>query len=94
MLNTKKFQMLLILCFIIFSILPSISMQMIINIDKGHSFMSVVFMYLLGAYFRYYSVQNLSFFKTNSKKKNQILFLSGFICCFLINFYFAVLVSF
>ena len=87
-LTQKKFQMLLILCFIIFSILPSISMQMIINIDKGHSFMSVVFMYLLGAYFRYYPVQNLSFFKTNSKKKNQILFLSGFICCFLINFLF------
>lgn len=87
-LTQKQFQMLLILCFIIFSILPSISMQMIINIDKGHSFMSVVFMYLLGAYFRYYPVQNLSFFKTNSKKKNQILFLSGFICCFLINFLF------
>ena len=53
----KEFQVLLMICLIVFSILPTISMQVMIPIEKGHSLMSMVFMYLLGAYFRYYPIQ-------------------------------------
>ena len=84
--SKKEFQVLLMICLVAFSILPTISMQVMIPIEKGHSLMSMVFMYLLGAYFRYYPIQESRILKVNTRCKNQLLFLLGFIIFSTIHF--------
>ncbi len=87
-LTKKEFQLLLIVCFVIFSFLPSISMQMIYNNGGGYSLTNFIYLYLLGAYFRYYPISESKIFKENTRRKNQLLFLLGFIAFFTINFLF------
>ena len=84
--SKKEFQILLMICLIVFSILPTISMQIMVPIEKGHSLMSMVFMYLLGAYFCYYPIQESRILKVNTRRKNQLLFLLGFIMFVTIHF--------
>ena len=84
--SKKEFQILLMICLIVFSVLPTISMQIMVPIEKGHSLMSMVFMYLLGAYFCYYPIQKSRILKENTRRKNQLLFLLGFIMFVTIHF--------
>ena len=84
--SKKEFQILLMICLIVFSVLPTISMQIMVPIEKGHSLMSMVFMYLLGAYFRYYPIQESRILKVNTRRKNQLLFLLGFVMFSTIHF--------
>lgn len=84
--SKKEFQVLLMTCFIIFSVLPTISMQIIYNNGGGYSLTNFVFLYLLGAYFRYYPIQKSRIFEVNTRRKNQLIFLLGFISCFFVNF--------
>ena len=85
-LKKKEFQMLLLVCLVIFSILPSISMSVLYSNYSGYSLPQFIFMYLLGAYFRYYPIQESRILKVNTRRKNQLLFLLGFIMFVTIHF--------
>ena len=77
--NQKQYKSLLIILFILFSILPSISGQAIFNNERGHSITHFCFIYLLGAYLRKYPI-------SIKIKKYKFVLVVIFIACILTNY--------
>lgn len=87
-LSKKKFQILLCVSFMIFSVLPTISMQMIYYNAGGFSLTTFVLLYLLGAYYRNYPIEKSRIFSVNTRRKNQLIFFLLFIVFFIVNYLF------
>lgn len=81
--NKHQFNILLFTSFIIFSILPIVSGNQIINVSNGYSVYSFIFLYLLGAYFRIYPIEELRLFK--EKRRTQIILLFSIIMFAVLN---------
>lgn len=91
-LDKKTYKRMLIVSFFLFSILityssfRSFSFMKLYTNAMGFSVLNMVFLYLIGAYFQKYPISSSYHFKNNSKNLNQIIFISLFIGCFVINF--------
>jgi len=85
-LNQKEHKRLLIVCFILFMILPFITRQELIA-NNGYTFIQFVCMYFFGAYLKKYPLKKNFHFKNYSKNKLQILLFSGMIVFWLLHFF-------
>lgn len=88
--DKKNYKKLLIVLFIIFSILPTITGNRFIA-NSGYTMYSFVFLYLVGSYLRLYPIDKSYLFKNISKNMYQLIVISLFVfslCTNFINFHF------
>lgn len=83
--DKKTFQKLLLVLFIIFSMLPTISGGLIF-INDGYSLYSFIFLYFLGAYLKKYPLKEMYIFKPFSKRLYQIVLITIFTTSFILNY--------
>lgn len=83
--DKKSFQKLLIVLFIIFSILPTITGNKFID-NSGYTMYSFIFLYLVGSYLRLYPIDKSYLFKKLSKNMYQLILISIFIFSLSTNF--------
>ena len=84
-LDQKKHRKLIILLFIMFSIIPTITNQNTFS-NNGHTLIQFVFLYILGAYLKKYPTSNNLHFKNYSNKKKFMIFSSLFVSLGIINY--------
>ena len=84
-LSHKEYKKMLLVCFILFSIVPYITNGRTISND-GYTILHFCFLYLIGAYLKKYSIKDNYYFKRFTREKRQLLFLFGFCCCFILHF--------
>lgn len=84
-LNQKEYKKLLILFFVLFSIIPFVTRQVLVAND-GFTLVQFIFMYLIGAYFKKYPIKENYHFKKFSKNKLQIILFSGMVFFCLLHF--------
>lgn len=91
-LDKKTYKRLILVSFFLFSILityssfSSFSYMKFYTNAGGFSVLNMVFLYMIGAYFQKFPISTSYIFKKNSNSLNQIIFISLFIGCFIINF--------
>ena len=83
--NQKEYRKLLITLFILFSIIPYITKQIVVA-NNGYTIVQFVFMYLIGAYLKKYPIRNNTHFKNYSRNKCQVIFFAGFWLFTVLNF--------
>ena len=81
----KEHRNILIVFFLLFSIIPYITRNGAINND-GRSLIHFIFLYLIGAYFGKYPINESYHFKKNSVSKNRLIYLSIFFGCIMMNY--------
>ena len=84
-LDQKEHRNLLILLFIMFSIIPTVTSQNTFA-NNGHTLIQFIFMYILGAYFGKYSISKNIHFKNYTNKKKIAIFTFGFFFFGIINY--------
>lgn len=84
-LNQKEHRKLIILLFIMFSILPTVTNQNTFS-NTGFTLTHFVFLYIVGAYLNKYPISSNIHFKNYSQKKKAFLFLGIFMFFGLFNF--------
>lgn len=77
-LSQSQHKRLIILLFILFSIIPFITRQVLVK-NNGYTFVQFIFMYFIGAYFKKYPINENYHFKRFSKNKLQLLLFGGMI---------------
>ncbi len=83
--SQKEHKSIILVLFIIFSLVAVLTKQQTITND-GRTIIAFIFLYLVGAYFGKYPIQNSYHFRNNSKNKNQFIFLSLFFFFGVLNF--------
>ena len=83
--SQKEHRKLLIISFILFSLIPLISNQGII-LNDGYTLIQFIFMYLIGAYLKKYSLDNNIHFTNYSKNKKQFIYIFICLIAFFANF--------
>lgn len=83
--NQREHKKLLIICFVLYSIIPLITNQGTIS-NTGYTISQLCMMYFFGAYFRMYPIEKDGYFKNCSHNKRQLTFLILWLTFFLINF--------
>lgn len=81
-LSKKEYQKLLFIYFILFSILPFITNNITIS-NNGYTIVQFSFLYLIGAYINKYPTKHINHL---SRRKKQLIFLTFFLSCALLNF--------
>lgn len=84
-LNQKEHKNLIILLFVLFSIIPTVTNQRTFS-NIGFSTIHFIYVYLIGSYFAKYPLKNNIHFKNYSSKKTAIILFSLFIAFGLIRF--------
>lgn len=84
--DKKTHKNILIVCFVLFSILPTITYQQLFNNEIGRSLSTFIFLYLTGAYFAKYPIDKSTIMSLFTRNGQKLIFVSIFILCFLINF--------
>ena len=74
-LNKSNYKKMLFLLFTIFSIVPFITNQKVLDIQIGYSILQFVFLYFIGAYIKKYDVINCYYLKRINNNSKKILFL-------------------
>lgn len=85
-LSKQQMQILLIILFILFSIIPTISNQNFNSTNQGYSATHFIFLYFIGAYIKMYNPKQSHWFKKMSTKKYRISLIGIFFLCYFINF--------
>lgn len=86
-LNQKEHRKLLILSFVMFSVIPTITYQNTFRND-GFTLIHFIFLYILGAYLKKYPISENIHFKNYSRKKKLVIFSSLFIFFGIVNYLF------
>lgn len=84
-LNQKEHRKLVILLFLMFSLLPTITNQNTFN-NTGFTIVHFVYLYILGAYLRKYPISENIHFKNFSQKKKEFLFFGLYLFLGIFNF--------
>ena len=77
-LNQKDHKKLLIILFVIFSVIPTLTTQRTVS-NIGFSIEHFIFIYLIGSYFAKYPLKNNIHFKNYSSKKTIIILLTSYV---------------
>ena len=85
-LNHIQYKKLIILCFVIFSIIPFITGMRFVHND-GFNFFHFIFLYMLGAYLRKYPLKDNYIFKKFSVNGYRLLLIFIFFLCATYNFF-------
>jgi surface polysaccharide O-acyltransferase-like enzyme len=85
-LDKSTFKKLLLTCFIIISVLPNFTRGQAFYNANGLSLYNFIFLYFVGAYFRYNKVEIWNYFKINSLKKIRLIYASAFVLLLIFNF--------
>jgi surface polysaccharide O-acyltransferase-like enzyme len=85
-LDKSTFRKLLLTCFIIISVLPNFTRGQAFYNANGLSLYNFIFLYFVGAYFRYNKVEIWNYFKINSLKKIRLIYASAFVLLLIFNF--------
>lgn len=83
--NKKTFQKMIIVMFIVFSIIPTVTGGEFF-FNNGFSLYQFVFLYILGAYLRKYPIDKSYIFKIMSKNMYKIVLITIFFVCFISNY--------
>lgn len=83
--NKQQYHKLLIVLFIISSFLPTITGQEIFDNYLGHSLLSFVLLYFIGAYLKKYPIKENYHFKNMTISSIRIFSLGGFVFLALVN---------
>ena len=79
-LNHNQFKRLIIICFIVFSLIPFLTGMRFIEND-GFNFYNFIFLYIIGAYLHRYSLKNSHIFaRTNIRLYRLLLIIMFFVC--------------
>jgi hypothetical protein len=89
--DQKTFRKLLVACFIIICLIPSVTRQQAVSNNSGYSLANFIFLYFIGAYFRIYKIEIWEFLKINSLKLKQLIYFGLFTLMLTINFAFYIL---
>ena len=84
-LTKPQLEKFLIICFIIFSILPLESGGRLIPND-GFNFYHFIYLYIIGAYLRLYPLKDNKYLKKLSTNKYRIVLTLGFLICTYLNY--------
>lgn len=84
-LNKNKHKILLLISFLLFSIVPTLTRQLAFNNSSGYSLTAFIFLYLLGSYLAKYPIDKEPIFKKYSINKKKIIFLSVFLGMAILN---------
>ena len=83
--DKKTFQRMLIVLFIVFSIIPTITGGLFFA-NNGLTLYQFIYMYMIGAYLKKYPLKKSYIFKQISNNKYKIILISVFIVCLLSNY--------
>ena len=83
-LTKNNYQKLLVVGFLLICVIPTISNGKIL-FNNGYSLYSFVYLYLVGGYLRIYPLEDSYFFRIFSKKAFQIIMITIFVLCVLLN---------
>ena len=83
--NEKQFKKILLVLFLVFSFLPTITGQKSFYNTQGFSLTNFIFLYFIGAYLRQYPIKESYWFKKISKNLSSVIFIFGFLACVFIN---------
>lgn len=82
--NKKQFQKVIAILFVLFSVVPTLTNQQVINDTQGFSITFFILIYFIGAYFRKYPISECFLMKGFTPKMQQaIYFVSFFALAFL-----------
>lgn len=74
-LTKKEFEKALLLLFVLFSIIPLLTVEEVIYTRVGHSVTTFILLYFIGAYLRIYPIKENYYFKRMSKRLRQTLYI-------------------
>lgn len=74
-LTKKEFERALLLLFVLFSIIPILTVEEVIYTRSGHSVTTFILLYFIGAYLRIYPIEKNYYFKRMSKRLRQTIYL-------------------
>ena len=77
----KEFERVLLLLFVLFSIIPLITVEEVIYTRTGHSLVSFILLYFIGAYLRIYPIEKNYYFIKMSKRLRQTLAIVLIVIC-------------
>ncbi len=86
--NKKQFQKVLVILFLLFSILSTLTAQEFLSTTQGYSVYSFIFLYFIGAYLNLYPIKESYFFKRLSKVQYRFVLIFAFFFFYLFNFSF------
>ena len=84
--DQKYHKNIILVGFILFSIIPTITNRLTFDNDKGFSLPTFVFLYFVGSYFRKYPIDKAKIFETFSKYKQVCIIGAIFVGSIFINF--------
>lgn len=85
-LSYQKLKKFIILCFILFSVIPFITRMRFVN-NNGFNFYHFIFLYILGAYLHLYPPKESNLFKKISINGYRLLLVLLFVICASYNFF-------
>lgn len=77
----KQLQKIIIIIFILFSIISTLTMDEVIYTRSGHSIASFILLYFIGAYLRLYPMNENYFFKIFTDTAKKTIYLIAFLSC-------------
>lgn len=83
--NKKSFQKIIVTLFILFSIIPTLTLDGVVYTKEGHSVANFILLYFIGAYLRLYPISKSSVLKRLSNTANRTLYILLFLGCSIIS---------
>ena len=80
----KTYKKLLIILFIIFSVLPFLSNQLIYDTEDGFGLLQFIILYFIGAYFRKYKIEDSYYLKNFSLNTKKLILIGTYSFCAII----------
>ena len=77
--NQKRLFKIIIVLLLVFSIIPTFTLDAAINTNEGHSLVNFILLYFLGAYLKKYDISKSFLLKRLTDKSRQLLYIVGFI---------------
>lgn len=84
--SKKQMKILLIILFVTFSIIPTITNQNFNSTEQGYSVAHFIFLYFIGSYIKLYNPKESHYLKKVSMKKYRIFLIVIFLSCYFLNF--------
>ena len=85
-LNKRNYQRLLVVLFVILSIIPTFTGNNFLN-NNGYTLYHFIYLYLIGAYFKKYPLNECYLFKNMSNNMHQVSLLFIFFFCLIANLF-------
>lgn len=85
-LNHNQLKKIVIVCFIVFSVIPFITGMRLIE-NNGYNFFNFIFLYIIGVYLRRYPLKNSHVFAKTSIRFYRLIMVIGFLLCASYNYF-------